>query len=403
MYVVTRDDLYLVPTAEVPVTNIHRDEIIEATDLPIRYVAYSPCFRREAGAAGKARGASCASTSSTRSRWSVREAGRLRRHARVADRARRGPPPAPRAGLPGPAHGTGDMGFVQAKKYDLEVWAPGVERWLEVSSCSNFRDYQARRMAIRCRPAAGRSRRSCTRSTARGWRWRGRGRAARGVPAGRRVRGRPGGHPGGDGHRQDRPAGLTRARNARVQVTGTDDHEAAVLVRIPFWGRFHGRKSSGSFPTGTSTSGLRESPQMLLWRGYQTSSMKTAVTVYELVNAGRPSREARHHPAVRPAPDHEADRPVRRPQRLRGHLDRGLDARVDGLPRTCHQPLGHPSAAHSTGPRCRRHARGPARASTRRHLLNRSFVNRPVQWRSCTRDPAPAARDDSDRSRWPWL
>ena len=70
MYVVTRDDLYLDPTAEVPVTNIHRDEIIEAGRLPIRYVAYSPCFRREAGAAGRARAASCASTSSTRSRWS---------------------------------------------------------------------------------------------------------------------------------------------------------------------------------------------------------------------------------------------------------------------------------------------------------------------------------------------
>ena len=70
MYVVTRDDLYLVPTAEVPVTNIHRDEIIDAARLPIRYVAYSPCFRREAGAAGKTRAASCASTSSTRSRWS---------------------------------------------------------------------------------------------------------------------------------------------------------------------------------------------------------------------------------------------------------------------------------------------------------------------------------------------
>ncbi len=75
MYVVTRDELYLVPTAEVPVTNLHRDEIIEADRLPIRYVAYSPCFRREAGAAGpRTPAASCASTSSTRWRWSASSA-----------------------------------------------------------------------------------------------------------------------------------------------------------------------------------------------------------------------------------------------------------------------------------------------------------------------------------------
>ena len=79
MYVVTRDDLYLVPTAEVPVTNLHRDEILEATDLPIRYAAYTPCFRREAGAAGKDTRGSCASTSSTRSRWCC---SRSRRTAR---------------------------------------------------------------------------------------------------------------------------------------------------------------------------------------------------------------------------------------------------------------------------------------------------------------------------------
>ena len=75
MYVVTRDDFYLVPTAEVAVTNMHRDEIIEAERLPIRYVAYSPCFRREAGAAGaQRRAAFSACTSSTRSRWCLREA-----------------------------------------------------------------------------------------------------------------------------------------------------------------------------------------------------------------------------------------------------------------------------------------------------------------------------------------
>ena len=100
MYVVTRDDLYLVPTAEVPVTNLHRDEILDAADLPIRYAAYSPCFRREAGAAGK----------DTRGILRVHQFDKVemvlferpedsRGRARVDDRARRDPAPAPRAGL----------------------------------------------------------------------------------------------------------------------------------------------------------------------------------------------------------------------------------------------------------------------------------------------------------------
>jgi len=156
MYVVTRDDLYLVPTAEVPVTNLHRDEILEADELPIRYAAYSPCFRREAGAAGKdTRGIlrvhqfdkvemvlfEKPDASADALEWMVARAEELLRRLGLAYRVL--------------LMATGDMGFVQAKKYDLEVWAPGVERWLEVSSCSNFRDYQARRMAIRYRPAPG--------------------------------------------------------------------------------------------------------------------------------------------------------------------------------------------------------------------------------------------------------
>jgi seryl-tRNA synthetase len=156
MYVVTRDDLYLVPTAEVPVTNLHRDEILEADELPIRYAAYSPCFRREAGAAGKdTRGIlrvhqfdkvemvlfEKPDASTDALEWMVARAEELLRRLGLAYRVL--------------LMATGDMGFVQAKKYDLEVWAPGVERWLEVSSCSNFRDYQARRMAIRYRPAPG--------------------------------------------------------------------------------------------------------------------------------------------------------------------------------------------------------------------------------------------------------
>jgi seryl-tRNA synthetase len=156
MYVVTRDELYLVPTAEVPVTNIHRDEIIEAADLPIRYVAYSPCFRREAGAAGK----------DTRGILRVHQFDKVEMvcFERPADSGaalewltERAEIILQRLELPYRVKlmATGEMGFVQAKKYDLEVWAPGVERWLEVSSVSNFRDYQARRMDIRWRPEPG--------------------------------------------------------------------------------------------------------------------------------------------------------------------------------------------------------------------------------------------------------
>ena len=156
MYVVTRDDLYLIPTAEVPVTNLHRDEILEADDLPIRYAAYSPSFRREAGAAGRdTRGIlrvhqfdKVEMVSFVRPGESEAELEWLTERAEVLLQ---------RLGL---AYrvllmSTREMGFVQARKYDLEVWAPGVERWLEVSSVSNFRDYQARRMAIRHRPQKG--------------------------------------------------------------------------------------------------------------------------------------------------------------------------------------------------------------------------------------------------------
>jgi seryl-tRNA synthetase len=156
MYVVTRDDLYLVPTAEVPVTNLHRDEILEPDALPIRYAAYSPCFRREAGAAGRdTRGIlrvhqfdkvemvsfTAPGASEQELEWLTGRAEVLLQRLGLAYRVL--------------LMSTREMGFVQARKYDLEVWAPGVERWLEVSSVSNFRDYQARRMAIRHRPEPG--------------------------------------------------------------------------------------------------------------------------------------------------------------------------------------------------------------------------------------------------------
>jgi seryl-tRNA synthetase len=156
MYVVTRDDLYLIPTSEVPLTNLHRDEILDSAALPIRYAAYSACFRREAGAAGK----------DTRGILRVHQFDKVEmvlfeRPAASAEALEwmtgRAEDLLQRLGLSYRVllMATGDMGFVQARKYDLEVWAPGAERWLEVSSCSNFRDYQARRMAIRYRPEPG--------------------------------------------------------------------------------------------------------------------------------------------------------------------------------------------------------------------------------------------------------
>jgi len=153
MYVVTRDELYLAPTAEVPVTNLHRDEILDGADLPVRYAAYSPCFRREAGAAGReTRGIlrihqfekvemvafERPADSEEALEWMTRRAENLLQRLGIAYRVR--------------LMATREMGFTQARKYDIEAWAPGVERWLEVSSVSNFRDYQARRMAIRYRP-----------------------------------------------------------------------------------------------------------------------------------------------------------------------------------------------------------------------------------------------------------
>ena len=155
-YQTERDDLWLIPTAEVPITNLHADELLGAEDLPVRYTAYSPCFRREAGAAGAdTRGLLRVHQfdkvelvryeTPERSREALEELTaeaesilqRLDLHYRVVTLA------------------TGDLGFSAAMTYDLEVWAPGVGQWLEVSSCSTFGDFQARRAGIRYRPAQG--------------------------------------------------------------------------------------------------------------------------------------------------------------------------------------------------------------------------------------------------------
>jgi seryl-tRNA synthetase len=156
MYVVERDQFYLIPTAEVPVSNFHRDEVVGENDLPLRYAAYSPCFRREAGSYGKdVRGLNRLhqfdkvelvkfvhpSTSYDELESLRQDAERLLQMLGLRYRTL--------------LMCTGDMGFTQAKKYDLEVWAPGQGKWLEVSSCSNFEAFQARRMNVRFKPPGG--------------------------------------------------------------------------------------------------------------------------------------------------------------------------------------------------------------------------------------------------------
>jgi len=149
-------DLWLIPTAEVPVTNFHRDEILDSERLPLKYVAYAPSWRTEAGAAGKdTRGfirlhqfSKVELVKVTTAETSMEEFEKLTRDAEDILQ---------RLGL----HYqvmlmcSGDMGFAQYKKYDLNAWAPGLDRYLEVSSCSIFNDFQAMRANIRYRPARG--------------------------------------------------------------------------------------------------------------------------------------------------------------------------------------------------------------------------------------------------------
>ncbi|OHB85649.1 MAG: serine--tRNA ligase [Planctomycetes bacterium RIFCSPHIGHO2_02_FULL_38_41] len=159
MYRTAVDDLFLIPTAEVPVTNIHRDEILSYKDLPLYYTAYTPCFRREAGSYGKdTRGIirvhqfnKVELVKITKPETSYNELDSLLGNAekilqllgleyRVSKLC------------------TGDMSFAAAKCYDIEIWAPGLGKYLEVSSCSNFEDFQARRINIRFRDENGKLR-----------------------------------------------------------------------------------------------------------------------------------------------------------------------------------------------------------------------------------------------------
>ena len=145
-------DLYLIPTAEVPLCNLHRGEILDGRDLPVRYVAYTPCFRSEAGAYGKdVRGlirqhqfdkVELVAYAAPDQSWDVHE--ELTGHAEEVLK---------RLGLPYRTVllCTGDMGFAAAKTYDLEVWLPSQQAYREISSCSNTEAFQARRAGIRFR------------------------------------------------------------------------------------------------------------------------------------------------------------------------------------------------------------------------------------------------------------
>ena len=152
MYEIPRDQFFVIPTGEVPISNFHRDEILPEQDLPVKYASHTPCWRREAGSYGK----------------DVRGLNRLHQFDKVELVLIVHPDKSDELleGLRGHAESllkklnlpyrtllmcTGDMGFTQTKKYDLEVWSPGQQRWLEVSSCSNFGSFQARRMQLRYR------------------------------------------------------------------------------------------------------------------------------------------------------------------------------------------------------------------------------------------------------------
>jgi seryl-tRNA synthetase len=159
MYGLEEQQLFLAPTAEVPVTNFHREEVLAAAELPKKFVAYTPCFRREAGSAGReTRGIirvhqfdkvelvkiAAPENSNAEHESLTADAERVLQllglHYRVIELC------------------TGDLGFGSAKTYDLEAWSPGQQAYLEVSSCSNYEDFQARRMNLRFKDAEGKNR-----------------------------------------------------------------------------------------------------------------------------------------------------------------------------------------------------------------------------------------------------
>lgn len=158
MYHMPTDDLFLIPTAEVPVTNIYADEILSEDQLPVKYVAYTPCFRREAGSHGR----------ETRGFLRVHQFNKVEMVQFVRPETSydvletlTGYAEAILQALELPYRvlslSTGDLSFAAAKCYDIEIFAPGEQQWLEISSCSNFEDFQARRGNIRYRKSSDRS------------------------------------------------------------------------------------------------------------------------------------------------------------------------------------------------------------------------------------------------------
>ena len=152
MYFTELDQLYLAPTAEVPITNVHRNEIIPESDLPISYVAYSPCFRRESGSYGK----------DTRGLLRLHQFNKVEMvkfvnpvdsYNALEELTLQAESILQKLGITYRVVElcTGDLSFAAAKCYDIEIWSPGEKKWLEVSSCSNFEDFQARRGKIRYR------------------------------------------------------------------------------------------------------------------------------------------------------------------------------------------------------------------------------------------------------------
>jgi len=158
LFKIENTDFWLAPTAEVPVTNLFRNETLDADRLPIKLCAYTPCFRSEAGSYGRdVRGIirqhqfqKVELVKFTRPEQSYEELERLTADAEDILR---------RLGLPyrTVVLSTGDMGFASAKTYDIEVWLPGLNEYKEISSCSNFEAFQARRASIRAKPAKGKS------------------------------------------------------------------------------------------------------------------------------------------------------------------------------------------------------------------------------------------------------
>jgi len=152
MYIVEKDDFFLIPTAEVPVTNIHRDEILKEDDLPLYYASYTACFRREAGAYGK----------DTRGIIRVHQFNKVElvkfvkpedSYQELESLVNDAEEVLKLLGLPYRVRNlcTGDLSFAAAKCYDIETWASGLGKYLEVSSCSNYEDFQARRIGIKYR------------------------------------------------------------------------------------------------------------------------------------------------------------------------------------------------------------------------------------------------------------